>query len=174
MDGVRVIIWIAAAVVGGCALPNPYRVREPEPPARSPESEVRTQGIAAPEVTPATPLPPTPPAARPRVLSAPSKVLVAQAQAQLNAGDAMLAAATLERALRIEPDNPLLWIELAKIREASGDSVQAENLARKALTMAAGDPKAQAEAWRVIAASYRSRGLNPEARAADAKASAIE
>jgi predicted Zn-dependent protease len=84
-----------------------------------------------------------------------------------------LAAATIERALRIEPDNPLLWIELAKIRHNEGNEAQAENLARKALTMAAGDNRTQAAAWRVIADSYRARGRNPEAREAEAKAAGL-
>jgi Tfp pilus assembly protein PilF len=96
--------------------------------------------------------------------------LVAQAQSQANAGNDALAAVTLERALRIEPDNPLLWIELAKIRHNEGNESQAENLARKALAMATGDGKTQAAAWRVIANSYRARGRNPEAREAEVKA----
>jgi predicted Zn-dependent protease len=100
--------------------------------------------------------------------------LVTQAQAQLTAGNEALAAATIERALRIEPDNPLLWIELAKIRHHEGNDSQAENLARKALAMASGDNKTQATAWRVIADSYRARGRNPEARDAEARAKALE
>jgi Tfp pilus assembly protein PilF len=116
---------------------------------------------------------PTPPP-RTRTYGAATKALVTQAQAQMNAGNDALAAATLERALRIEPDNPLLWIELAKIRQHEGNDSQAENLARKALAMASGDNKTQAAAWRVIADSYRARGRNPEARDADAKAKALE
>jgi hypothetical protein len=40
-----------------------------------------------------------------------STALVAEARAQTHAGHYDVAAATIERALRIEPDNPLLWME---------------------------------------------------------------
>jgi Flp pilus assembly protein TadD len=135
-------------------------------------SGVQTQPASTPEATsPAEPLPT--PAVRQRSLSPASKALVAQAQTQMNSGNNALAAATIERALRIESDNPLLWLELAKIRRNEGNAAQAENLARKALAMATGDSRTQASAWRVIADSYRARGRNPEARDADAKASAL-
>jgi len=134
---------------------------------------VQTQAAVTPESTaPAEALPTTP--VRQRTFGAATKALVAQAQSQMNAGNDALAAATIERALRIEPDNPLLWLELAKIRQNEGNAAQAENLARKALAMAAGDGKTQATAWRVIAESYRARGRNPEAREADARAKGLE
>jgi Tfp pilus assembly protein PilF len=114
-----------------------------------------------------------PPVAR-KTYGAATKALVTQAQSQLNAGNNALAAATIERALRIEPDNPLLWIELANIRHHEGNDAQAENVARKALAMASGDGKTQAAAWRVIAESYRARGRNPEAHEAEARAKGLE
>ncbi len=83
-----------------------------------------------------------------------------------------LAAANIERALRIEPENPLLWIELAKIRQAEGNSTQAETLAKRALRSTAA-PKAQAAAWAVIADSYRARGRNVEARQAQGRAETL-
>jgi tetratricopeptide (TPR) repeat protein len=133
---------------------------------------VQTQPATTPEpAAPVQPLPTQP--TRAHALSAASKALVAKAQEQENAGNDALAAATIERAMRIESDNPLLWIELAKLRQNEGNSAQAENLARKALAMASGDNKTQAAAWRVIAETYRARGRNPEARDADAKASAL-
>jgi hypothetical protein len=172
-------LLVVAGLVGGCAVPSPYRPRAPEPqapPQSAPQPGVQTQGIPTPEpAAPPTPLPPsTTPAPRTHTLTAASKALVAQAQTQLNSGNDALASATIERALRIEPDNPLLWVELARIRQESGNAAQAENLARKALAMATGDGKTQAAAWRIIAQSYRARGRNPEARDADAKASAAE
>ena len=45
---------------------------------------------------------------------------------QAASGDFGQAAATLERALRIEPDNPLLWIELGRIRLAESNPAQAD------------------------------------------------
>ncbi len=168
------IIAVAACGLTACVVPSPYEPRTPQqPPPVTTEPGVQTQPGTPPETTaPVQPLPV--PSPKPKVLGPASKALVAQAQTQLHAGNDALAAATIERALRIEPDSPLLWIELAKIRQDAGNAAQAENLARKALTMAAGDPRSQAAAWRVIAESYRARGRNPEARDADAKANAAE
>jgi tetratricopeptide (TPR) repeat protein len=81
-----------------------------------------------------------------------------------------VAAASIERALRIEPDNPLLWIELGKVRQAEGNYSQAENMGRKAASMAGNAPRAQAAAWSLIAESLRARGKNSEAREAQMRA----
>lgn len=166
-----------ALLASGCAI-RPYQPRTPPEPESQPSrtNPAQTQAAPSPETPgPAQPLPstPTPTPPRPKTLSAASKALVAQAQSQSAAGNDSLAAATIERALRIESDNPLLWLELAKIKQNEGNAPQAENLARKALSMATGDNKTQAAAWRLIAESFRARGRNPEARDADAKANAL-
>jgi predicted Zn-dependent protease len=99
--------------------------------------------------------------------------LVAQAQTQSASGNYAVAAGTIERALRIEPENPLLWIEMAKIRAAETNYPQAENLARKALSRSTGDARTQSAAWKVIADSFRGRNRNQEAAEADARAAAL-
>jgi Tfp pilus assembly protein PilF len=135
-------------------------------------SGVTTQpAIVTDSTAPAQPLPPE---TKPRQMSSAARALVNQAHAQQQAGNNAMAAATLERALRIEPDSAQLWIELARVRQDEGNSAQAENLARKALAAAGGDAPTQAAAWRVIADSLRARGRNPEAREADAKAAQLE
>jgi hypothetical protein len=163
-----VMIGLLAAL-SACTTPRPF---EPtgETPTVPTDPSVQTQSAPVPEaVAPSEPLPqPTP-----RTLSPATRSLVAQAQAQSAAGNDALAAGTLERALRIEPNNPLIWIEMAKLRQEEGNAAQAENLARKALSMASGDPRTQASAWRVMADTYRARGRNPEAREADARAEAL-
>ena len=75
--------------------------------------------------------------------------------------------------MRIEPDNPLLWIELGRVRLAAGDNSQAESMGRKALASASGDPQAQASAWRLIADSLRALKRNEEAAAADKRANSL-
>lgn len=84
-----------------------------------------------------------------------------------------VAASSIERALRIEPDNALLWIELGKVRLAEGNFVQAENMGRKAVSMTVNAPRAQSSAWRLIADSFRARGKNVEARDAESRAEAL-
>ena len=104
------------------------------------------------------------PVVREPTLGAASRALVSQAQTQMATKNYAVAASSIERALRIEPDNPLLWIELGKVRLAEGNYVQAENMARKAVSMSVNAPRAQSSAWRLIAESYRARGKNIEAR----------
>jgi cytochrome c-type biogenesis protein CcmH/NrfG len=88
-------------------------------------------------------------------------------------GDLGLAAATIERAMRIEPDNPLLRIELGRVRYTGADASQAESMGRKALALASGDAQAQSSAWRLIADSLRSQRRNQEAAEADKRANAL-
>ncbi len=78
-------------------------------------------------------------------------------------GDLDGASSTLDRALRIEPNNPLLWIERAKLRLAENDPRQAEACARKALALSSGDRAAQAQSGRVLADALRAQKRNPEA-----------
>jgi tetratricopeptide (TPR) repeat protein len=159
-----------ASTLSGCVLPPPYQPPRPVsvPPTQPAPPPTQTQPTPAP--APAEPPAPPPPVAREPTLNAASRALVTQAQSQAAAKNYAVAAASLERALRIEPENPLVWIELGKVRQAEGNFVQAENMGRKAVSMAASAPKARAAAWRLIAESYRSRGRNLDAQEADAKA----
>jgi tetratricopeptide (TPR) repeat protein len=120
-----------------------------------------------------TPSAPTHPQPKQYHLGPASTALVTQAHKQMAGGDFGLAAATIERAMRIEPDNPLLWIELGRVRYTSGDYSQADSMGHKALALATGDPQAQASAWRLIADSLRSRRRNEEAAEADKRANTL-
>lgn len=87
-----------------------------------------------------------------------------QAHEQLAHGDPESASLTLDRAVRIEPNNPLIWAELGKVRLAENDAHQAEVCARKALALASGDRAAQAEAGRVLIDALRAQGRDQEAQ----------
>ena len=71
---------------------------------------------------------------------------------------------TLDRALRIEPTNPLLWIEAGRLRLQANDARQAEGFSRKALALATGDRSAQSQAGHVLADALRAQRRNQEAR----------
>ena len=90
-------------------------------------------------------------------MSPASKALVSQAQAQRKKGDLPGATVSLDRALRIEPNNPLLWIEMGRLRMDQQNYAQAENMGRKALAMSVGDDRTQSMAWQLIADSLRAR-----------------
>jgi len=112
---------------------------------------------------PAPERPHPPQAPRENHLSPATRSLVNQAHQQLARGDAEGASLTLDRALRIEPNNPLVWAALAKVRLAQNDAHQAEVCARKALALASGDRAAEAEAGRALIEALRAQGRNQEA-----------
>ena len=169
-----IVVSLLLAVVAGCAAP-PFQTEPPAPPAPAPSGRgptlptVPPPGSATDPVIEA-PAPPPLPKERPKVapatLSPASQALVTQAQAQRKRGDLPGATVSLERALRIEPRNPLLWVEMARLRMDQRNFPQAEAMARKALSMSIGDDRTQSQAWAVVADSLRARGRNVEAREA--------
>ena len=87
--------------------------------------------------------PSAPPAPPPETPTARENVAIAglmeSARSDAASGRLVQAAATLERALRIEPRNPRLWHELARVRLRQGDTVQAANLAARSNSFAGND-----------------------------------
>jgi Flp pilus assembly protein TadD len=80
--------------------------------------------------------------------------LLAQSRTARAAGNYAQANATIERALRIAPNDPSLWVELGEVELATGNAAQAATLARKALTLAsANDSVAIADAQQLLRAA---------------------
>jgi predicted Zn-dependent protease len=98
--------------------------------------------------------------------------LLQQAEQQANAGDLEPAAASLERAIRIDPRNPVLWHHLATVRLAQGEPSQAEQLASKSNSLAPGNYAQQSRNWMLIAQARRQ--MNNTAGAASAERRARE
>jgi tetratricopeptide (TPR) repeat protein len=134
--------------------------------AQPPSGSAQPPPLAPPE-RPAAPVP------RQFQLGAAAHALVSQAHQQAGGGDYAQAAATLERALRIEPDNPLLWIELGRVQLGENNPAQADAMGRKALTLASGDAAAQALAWHLVADAARARGRNADAYDAERRAQSL-
>ena len=151
----------AAAVLSACSVLGPRPPASEPPPGASP-------GPSPSQPSPSQPSSPQPPAhpppARENRLSPATRSLVTQARAQIAHGDLPAASSTLDRALRIEPNNPLLWIELGRLRLAESDAHQAEGCGRKALALASGDRGTQAQAGRLLADALRAQRRNQEAR----------
>lgn len=99
-------------------------------------------------------IPPLPPASENGAVLA----LLDQAQAETTAGRLQSALGTVERTLRIEPRNPRLWQELARLKLTLGDAEQAEQLARRANQYAGTDRLVLAASWRIIAEARAARG----------------
>jgi tetratricopeptide (TPR) repeat protein len=100
--------------------------------------------------------------------------LIEQARAESADGRLTSAAASLERALRLEPRNPFLWQELARLRLAQGDYDQAEQLAARANSWAGTDRRLRAANWRLIGEARSARGDAAGAQAAAARAAELE
>ena len=122
------------AILAGCAANQPGRVPGQEGPA-GPADRAGTQSMGA----------------------ASASLLLAGSE-QRRAGDLGQASMTLERALRIEPRQPALWLELARVRLDEGNYAQAEQLARKAGSLAAGDDPLTHAIDRVIEEARRRQG----------------
>jgi tetratricopeptide (TPR) repeat protein len=133
---------LAVLLAAGCATQQPAPTEEPAKP---------------PAVVPATP------AVKENVAIA---GLMDSARTEYAAGNFPNAAASLERALRIEPRNPRLWHELARVRLKQGQYAQAESVAARSNSWVADDKALRAENWRLIAESRRARGDNEGAQAA--------
>jgi tetratricopeptide (TPR) repeat protein len=144
----RMLACAALSTLAACSmlsiepLPSPGREPSAEPePSEEPSSP-------APNI----PAPSAP--SRPRSdRSSATQQLLRESRAARAAGEYGQAAATTERALRIDPNNAALWLELGEIALATGETRQAETLARKALSLAAGDRTVTAQAERLLRAA---------------------
>lgn len=100
--------------------------------------------------------------------------LVQSARQDMSTGQLNGARAKLERALRIEPRNPTLWHELARVTLHQGQASQAAEFALKSNTFAANNTALQAANWRLIGQARTQNGDQAGAEAAFAKAAQLE
>lgn len=144
----KYVLFLAAFIAGCATAPGPQP--EPEPTgAPLPEAQPRRENIAI-------------------------AGLMESARADSAAGRLSTAAASLERALRIEPRNPRLWHELARVRLKQGEYAQAEGVAARSNSWAGSDNTLRAENWRLIAQAREARGDSAGAQAALETAGRIE
>jgi len=182
------ILSTALLAIAGCST-SPFRTGSPGAGGtpKAPEKPGSGPIVTTPEQTPApgpgaepsieVPPPAPLPRERPKVAAATlgpaSTALVSQAQSQRKRGDFPGATISIERAMRIEPNNPLLWIEMGRLRMDQANFPQAESMGRKALSMSVGDDRTQSLAWQLIADSFKARGKNPQAQDALERSKAL-
>lgn len=158
----------AGLFLAGCA---PMATQPPTPrpaPEPAPEPEVRATPLERPDVE-IRELPESRPSEPPRQTSPAVLALVRQADQRRSRGDLAGAQSTLERAVKIEPGNARLWLDLAQLRLAQGEPAQAEQLALRAVEHAR-DSEILSAAWRVVARARRARGDEAGAREAEKRA----
>ena len=96
--------------------------------------------------------------------------LAAQAEQQRQMGNYVGAAATLERAMRIQPQQAYLWNRLARVRMEQGSYGQAGNLAKRSNALVKDQPELKQDNWSIISVSRRTSGDLAGAMEAEQKA----
>ncbi|WP_458372419.1 tetratricopeptide repeat protein [Pseudomonas lactis] len=91
-------------------------------------------------------------------LDGPVLALLTTAQQQQAGGDLNGASSSLERAQRVAPREPQVLYRLAQVRMAQGDAPQAEQFARRGLSLANGRPDLQASLWALIGDARAAQG----------------
>ncbi|MGC9457123.1 MAG: tetratricopeptide repeat protein [Halothiobacillaceae bacterium] len=158
-----------AAVLSGCGgmveRPVPEMAESNIPPAPEPEvvvrpldgdesdrgdPAIRERSLFVPEPVEVLPEPMRP--VNPAV-----SALMDRATLQADTGQFAQAAATIERALRIAPQDPRLWRRLARYKLDLGDASQAEQMALRAVRFSRGD-REERQAWQLVALARQARG----------------
>jgi len=136
------IVAAAVGVLTGCAAPS-MQTASPAPDPAEQTRSVQTPGRTAD-------LEPT--------MSSAGRTLLDQGRTQRLAGEYQQASASLERALRVDPQQALIWLELGRLRLDEGNFAQAEQMARKALSLAPAGDSVQSQAEQLIDESRRAAG----------------
>jgi tetratricopeptide (TPR) repeat protein len=145
----------------------PEIVKPGTPHAAKPTDPVEQRPASPPSVKPSQP----PKPAAPAPATAPAVIaLMREAEASSASGSLDEAAATLERAIRIQPRNAQLWHKLAEIRLKQYQPGLAEDLAKKSNVLAKDDGELARQNWAIIADARRKKGDQQGAAEADAKA----
>ncbi len=189
-----------ALVVTGCAGPNPYvykapvedRSRDAAPDVRASEPGTVVPAEPAPGVT-VTPIGQTPVIRAQRealekpvqvqvqppveqVVSQPQSpavvALLETARQDSSSGNLRTAQNRLERALRIAPRDPEVYIQLADVQRRQGQFLQAEQVALKGVSVASGQSSPLRRLWTLIADIRQEAGNAAGAREARQKAAA--
>ncbi len=140
-------LWLAACASAPVTPPVIEDAQDGAPVARDVEPSDPAPGDPAPQTTAAT-------------LALVSAARTAMADAQHDS-----AIVYLERAVRIEPRNPELWIELSAAHLAQGNLAAANQHVRKAIALAAQDTALTRRAWLQMADIREAEGNASEADA---------
>lgn len=97
--------------------------------------------------------------------TAATATLLAAAKTALDDDQPRNAVAYLERAVRIDPRNPQLWIKLSAAHLADGNIAAANQHARKAIALAGNDTVLIRDAWLQMADIRDAEGNTSEAKA---------
>jgi len=181
------VILVAVLVLAGCAATQrtsfpPPDTGPPQPPTQPPPEQQPQPGeqpgdqpddsTEPSEPPPSVRQPPEemPPRSAAEASSPAVMSLLGRSETLARSGRMGMAAATLERALDLEPRNAFVYQRLASVRLAQGQASQAEAMARKSNSVAGNNPFVRADNWGLIAEARRTAGDNGGAEEATARA----
>jgi hypothetical protein len=147
------LLFLLLLVLPSCAVPPPVPRHKAPAPIERPQP-------SAPIERPEAPVPAQPP---PSVQSGPARSLHVKASEALAAGHADKAEMLLERALRIEPRNALLWHLLGQSKYAQGDYLQAVEFCRKSESLAGNNNKLREYNRSLLQKAYKKLGDTEQA-----------
>lgn len=159
---------VVVMVPGGGATTSAPISAEPWTPGPSTSGPIDSTPVQAAPVTQSTYNMPSTPSGIPssnagglsadEQLDGPVLALLTTAQQQQAGGDLNGASSSLERAQRVAPREPQVLYRLAQVRMAQGDAPQAEQFARRGLSLANGRPDLQANLWNLIGDAREKQG----------------
>lgn len=181
---------LGALILAGCAGPSPYVAPVEErslmpatpPPAGTVIPVEQTEAVSvtpiydAPSFTPsAQPQQPAPAPQQnlPEVQQGSNSAVVAllgDARQAAGRGDYASAESQVERALRISPRDPQIYLQLAALKRQKGEYLQAEQVALRGIALAAGLPDYKRQLWRELALIRTQAGDFAGAAQAEAEA----
>lgn len=160
--GAWLAVWAMVVWLAGCAGPG--------------GASGAGGGTSAASASPAVVVPPI----RGEAVARPSSgtgtavhTLLAEARRAARAGHLPMTEALLERALHIEPRNPMLWYYLARLRVRQGRFAQARTLAARSNTLAGTAQRLRADNWALIAYASEKLGEPHTAQRARTRAAQL-
>jgi hypothetical protein len=152
----RLVFTLLATLLAGCATGYPPADR----PAPGPDTAPESTSPPPPEIEPDPPAPAPPPRAN---TQAPTLALLRQSERSADGGDLDGAIAYVERAIRLNPRDPALWLRLGQLQLDAGRPERAEQLGHKTVSLSDEQNDQERAGWLLVADALDAQGEAEEA-----------
>ena len=167
------VLMLSACSVKPSQHPAPEKSKAPAPEQTQRSTQAQIQAITRERMRDIRQAQPSKAVSRAKPIHPAITKLLKQALGQQQQGALEKSAATLERALRIQPNEPLAWNRLAFVRLQQNQWRQAEQLALKSNSLTAQDSLMMRN-WRIIADARKHQGNAIGAKAARRQAKQLK
>lgn len=151
-----------ALLLAGCATKAPVAPVEDSQASGQTAADADSAGDKASSQPATAPQQNVEPNAQPNY-AVPTLALLQQSQRAVDAGNLDEAIAYVERAIRMNPRDPELWLRLAELQLSADHPASAAQVARKAIALAGSGSEVQRKAWLVVADARERQGDVEEA-----------